>query len=113
MKKQLHDELRQSVRAKVFKALGHPSRLRIIERLAQGSCYVSELQEMLGVDMSTVSKHLQVLRETGLVRGERQAKFISYSLVCPCVIDFMACVDGVLEKTVKQDLAALAIFQDQ
>jgi len=50
-------------RAKVMKALAHSSRLFIVDELSRGERCVCELTEMIGADVSTVSKHLAVLRE--------------------------------------------------
>lgn len=54
-----------------LKALGHPARIQILRVLAEhGTCICGELVEMLPLAQSTVSQHLQVLKEAGLVRGE-------------------------------------------
>lgn len=54
-------------RARVLKAMAHPSRLLIIEELQNTERCVCELTEMIGADISTVSKHLSVLRQAGIV----------------------------------------------
>jgi DNA-binding transcriptional ArsR family regulator len=81
--------------AKVFKALGHPTRLFMAVELGRGERCVCELQELIGADMSTVSKHLSILREVGLVADERRGNQIFYSLAVPCVLNFMGCIDGL------------------
>ena len=54
-----------------LKALGHPARIEILRVLAErGTCICGELVEVLPLAQSTVSQHLQVLKEAGLVRGE-------------------------------------------
>ena len=67
-------------RAKVMKALAHPSRLFIVDELSRGERCVCELTEMIGADVSTVSKHLAVLREAGLVLDERRGVQVFYRL---------------------------------
>ena len=57
--------------AAVFKALGHPTRLRIVKALAGGEKCVCELQGITGGSLSTVSRHLQVLRTAGVLAPER------------------------------------------
>ncbi len=79
-------------RAKIFKALGHPTRLMFVDALANSELCVCHLQEMAGNDMSTVSKHLSVLKEAGVVQDEKRGTFVYYSLKLPCVIDFMQCL---------------------
>jgi DNA-binding transcriptional ArsR family regulator len=54
--------------AQVLKALAHASRLKIVDRLAQGACSVGELTDLVGSDRTTVSKHLAVLRGIGIVQ---------------------------------------------
>jgi ArsR family transcriptional regulator len=81
--------------AAVFKALGHPSRLRIIGALGKGERCVCELREAVGADMSTVSRHLAVLRNAGLIVGEKRGLWVWYTLCCPCVMDFLKCVESV------------------
>jgi len=88
--------------AKIIKAMAHPTRLFIIEELNQGERCVGELTEMIGVDTSTVSKHLSVLKNAGLVFDEKRANSIYYKLRCPCVIDFMACVEEVLSANARE-----------
>ena len=58
-------------RAKIIKALAHPSRLFIIEELSKHERCVGELTDMIGADASTVSKHLSVLKNAGLVTDEK------------------------------------------
>lgn len=103
---------RQKVRAKVFKALSHPSRLVFVYRLAEGECTVSELQRLVGSDMSTVSKHLSVLKEVGLVKDDKRGNNVFYLLTCPCVLDFMHCIDGVLKAKQEEREASLAYLDE-
>jgi ArsR family transcriptional regulator len=88
-------------KARVLKALGHPARLWIAERLARGECCVCELVEPLGLDFSTVSKHLTVLREAGIVMTEKRGKQVFYTLKVPCILNFMGCVEAVLEDSAR------------
>lgn len=80
-------------RASVIKALAHPSRVLLAESLMQGARCVCELQEIVGADMSTVSKHLSLMRDAGVIQSERRGLNIYYSLACPCLADFFRCVD--------------------
>jgi ArsR family transcriptional regulator len=89
-------------RAKIIKAMAHPSRLFIIEELSKHECCVNELTEMIGADASTVSKHLSVLKNAGLVADEKRANSIFYTLRCPCIMDFVSCVEDVLSANAKE-----------
>lgn len=82
-------------RVDVFKALAHPTRLYIVLRLSEGEARVGDLTKEVGADVSTVSKHLAVLRDVGLVADRREGQSILYSLACDCVLDFLHCVDAV------------------
>jgi ArsR family transcriptional regulator len=97
----------QEMRAKIFKALGHPSRLAVVDELARGERCVCELQRLVGSDMSTVSKHLSILRETGIVAIEKRGTNIYYSLKMTCVTKFMSCVHTFLRDEVQERVAAL------
>lgn len=81
--------------AQVFKALGHPARLTIARELRAGEKCVCELVETLGLGWSTVSRHLAVLREAGIVADEKRGLQVFYRLVLPCVGQFIDCLDAV------------------
>jgi ArsR family transcriptional regulator len=69
--------------AKGFSALGDPVRLRVLSMLAAaptGEICVCEFVEPLGKTQGTISHHLKILGEAGLVRGERRGKWVWYSL---------------------------------
>lgn len=85
-------------KAQIIKAMGHPSRLMMIDALAEGEKCVCELQQIVGSDMSTVSKHLSVLRNAGLVDDRKQGLQVFYSLRVPCIINFFGCVEAVMER---------------
>ncbi len=85
-------------RSEIFKALGHPARLAMVVALGQGERCVCELQDLVGSDMSTVSKHLTVLRHAGLVEADRRGKQMFYSLRLRCTLGFLDCVDKALKE---------------
>ncbi len=82
------------LRAEIFKALGHPTRLWIVERLAQGECCVADLAAGVEGGLSAVSQHLALLRQTGLVRDTRHGRQIYYSLTFPCIAEICAMLGG-------------------
>lgn len=85
-------------RAEIFKALGHPARLAMVMALGKGEQCVCELQALVGSDISTVSKHLTVLRSVGLVESDKRGKQVFYSLTLPCSLGFIDCVDRALKE---------------
>lgn len=84
-------------RARVIKAMAHPARLAMLEAMVNGERCVCELQRIVGSDMSTVSKHLAVMRDAGLVADRKEGLWVHYRLRVPCVLEFMNCVEAVLE----------------
>jgi ArsR family transcriptional regulator len=84
--------------AKMLKALANESRLIIVDRLSRGECTVGELREIVGTDMSTVSKHLAMLRAHGIVEDRREGTLVYYRLLTPCVCNFFTCATQVLKE---------------
>ena len=95
------------MRARILKAMAHPTRLFLIDELARGERCVCELTAMVGADTSTVSKHLSVLREAGIVSDEKRGLMVFYSLGVPCVTSVFKCVEGVLEANAAATLSAI------
>lgn len=82
-------------RARILKALAHPSRLFMIDELSRGERCVCELTDLVGADMSTVSKHLAVLKRAGLVEDRKAGLQVYYRLKTPCILSFFDCVESV------------------
>jgi ArsR family transcriptional regulator len=81
-------------RTAVFKALGHPARLRMVDALGEGELCVCDLVKIAGLQWSTVSRHLAILKDAGVVDDERRGKQIFYRLTLCCVADMNRCLDG-------------------
>ena len=95
---------RLEARAHIIKAMAHPSRLLILEELARERRCVAELTATVGSDVSTVSKHLAVLREAGIVESERSGAQIYYTLRVPCVLNFFGCVEAVMRSKAREQM---------
>jgi DNA-binding transcriptional ArsR family regulator len=91
-----NQDARLRLKAEVFKAMGHPLRLGVIEFLQNGEKCVCEIVEHVGTEMSNVSKHLSVLKKAGVVADRRDGLKIMYRLTMPCALDFARCVEGVV-----------------
>ncbi len=78
--------------ATLFKALGSPVRLRLVEQLLTGEKCVCELHAKSGKDLSTISCHLAVLRHSGVLVSEQRGKSIYYRLACPCLAEVLHCL---------------------
>ncbi len=97
-------------RARILKALGHPSRLFMVNELASGERCVCELAGMIEADMSTASKHLSVLKAAGILRDEKRDSQVYYSLRVPCVLGFLDCVEAVLTSSAEEMLALQTVL---
>jgi DNA-binding transcriptional ArsR family regulator len=89
---------RYESRARIIKAMAHPVRLFMVEELSKGERCVCELTELVGMDTSTVSKHLLVLKNAGIVADEKRGAWVYYRLRVPCVLNFFGCVESVLSE---------------
>ncbi|MCW4386759.1 metalloregulator ArsR/SmtB family transcription factor [Salinibacterium sp. SYSU T00001] len=68
------------VKAELFKAMGHPARIRVLETLSEGERTVGEIASLVDLEMSTLSQQLAVLRRAGVVTTRRQGNSIHYAL---------------------------------
>lgn len=94
-------------RARVAKAMAHPSRLLILDAVSQEEVCVCDLTELVGSDQSTVSKHLAVLRNAGLVDLRKEGTMAFYRLRVPCLEGFWKCIETVLSRNLEEQRKAL------
>ena len=102
-----HSKERYSARARIAKAMAHPSRLLMLEAMEGKERCVCELTELVGADQSTVSKHLAVLKQAGLVEDRKQGVMVFYRVKVCCLQGFWDCIEGVLTENLKTQQAAL------
>lgn len=81
-------------RTRMLKALSHPSRLLIIDALKDGEKCVCELQVLVGTDLSTVSRHLTLMKNAGLLSDRKVGLNVYYKLKMLCINDFLASLDN-------------------
>ena len=91
----------------IFKALAHPTRLFIVDQLSFEEKCVCELTGMIGADTSTVSKHLSILKNAGIVADEKRGSMVFYSLKMRCVLGFFDCIQTALQTEAKDQLEAV------
>lgn len=96
-----------AAKAKVLKALAHPTRLWMAEQLEQGEMCVCEFVDQVDADFSTISKHLSVLKQAGIVSYDKRGKQVYYTLKVPCVMSFMNCVEEVIASNAKAQAALM------
>ena len=75
----------QTFKAKFFRALAHPTRIRMLEILVRGGRTVQELQEALTLEQPIVSQQLAVLRNQGIVSAQKEGSSVRYTLRDPFV----------------------------
>lgn len=88
----------QGFKAELFKALGHPVRIRILELLRDGEQTVSELQAALEIDASSVSQQLAVLRARQLVVGRRESTSVYYRAADPLVFELLDIARAIFDR---------------
>lgn len=96
------NQTKYELRARIIKAMAHPTRLFIAEELQKGEKCVNDLTALIGSDISTVSKHLSVLKNVGIVGDRKAGTNIYYYLKTPCILGFLGCVEEVIEFNAKQ-----------
>ena len=84
----------------------HPTRLFIVDELSRHERCVCKLTEMIGSDMSTVSKHLSILKNAGIIQDDKRGSQVFYSLVVPCVLTFFDCIESVLKARIDKQIGA-------
>jgi DNA-binding transcriptional ArsR family regulator len=84
----MQDSLR-NFKAEFFKALSHPVRIKILELLRAGEMSVTELQEQLKIDSSSVSQHLSVLRHKGIVESRKAGTTVYCRVYDPQVFELL------------------------
>jgi len=96
------------LKAELFKAIGHPVRVRLLEELTEGERAVGALAEALGADIAAVSQQLAVLRRAGVVITRRDGTTVNYSLRDPGMIELLAVARRMLVANLQDSSALLA-----
>ena len=95
--------------AKFFRALGDPTRVKILGHLLDGDKNVGELVELLDLSQGGVSSHLTCLRWCGYVNFYRDGKYVYYGLADPRVADLLNLAGDILTETAERVLACQTI----
>jgi ArsR family transcriptional regulator len=96
------------VKAEFFKTLGHPARIRVLELLSQREHAVSELLPQVGVEATSLSQQLAVLRRAGLVVARKEGSSVRYSLTSPHVAELLAVARRILTEVLAGQAELLA-----
>lgn len=96
------------LKAQLFRALGHPVRIRILELLLDGERTVGDLQAALSLDSSGTSQHLAALRQQGVLESRRAGTSVYYRIRDPRVSQLMAVAKQILTSVLSDSHTLLA-----
>jgi ArsR family transcriptional regulator len=88
--------------ANILKATAHPVRLHILEELKTRKLCVKEFATELDLDISTISKHLSLMKKNGLVVDYREANCVYYKIRCECVVRLMEAAQDMLRSNIER-----------
>ena len=95
------------VKAEFFKTLGHPARIRVLELLSERDHSVSQMLPEVGVEATSLSQQLAVLRRAGLVTSRKEASTVIYSLASPRVAELLAVARSILTEVLAGQIELL------
>jgi ArsR family transcriptional regulator len=93
---------KNELRTTILKALANLTRICIMEKLREGPHSVSQLSERVQSDISTVSKHLSILKSAGLIEDKKEGTSVYYSLTTDSILDILASIDVVIRRNYEQ-----------
>jgi DNA-binding transcriptional ArsR family regulator len=96
------------IKAELFRALGHPARVRVLELLADGERSVREMQPLVGIESSHLSHQLGVLRRAGLVSTRKDGASVIYSIRDPQLVELLAVAKRMLIRSLAETEDLLA-----
>lgn len=100
-----------TVKADLFRALAHPTRIRILERLVEGERTVQSIQEVLTLEQPIVSQHLAALRAKNVVTVRREGTLAFYALQSPLVADLLRIARELLNHQLSESRSMLRELQ--
>jgi ArsR family transcriptional regulator len=98
------DLTRYELRAHMFKALAHPMRIQLLEKLKEQPWCVCEIAREVGISKSVASKHLSRLKDAGLISDEKRGTLVEYHLAAPCVLEIAQCAEGAVLRNRRRQL---------
>ncbi len=84
-----------SKETEIFKALSHPTRMFILHIVQKERLTVTELAEKSGIDISTMSKHLDILKRCKIIIGDKFKNNVYYKVNIPCIFNFLDCAKNI------------------
>lgn len=99
------------IKAELFKALGHPARIRVLELLSEGERSVGDMQPAVGIELSHLSQQLAVLRRAGLVTARKEGTTVFYAIKDPAAVELLAVAKRLLINSLAETRDLLANLQ--
>ena len=97
------------ITAEILKALAHPVRVLIVKALTKGDRCVCELNELADIDQSNISRHLAILKKSGILSDRRVGMKVFYHLQTPCILKAFECAVDVVRVETKRRDASLKV----
>jgi ArsR family transcriptional regulator len=95
------------LKAEFFKTLGHPARIRVLELLSEREMAVGEILPIVGIEASSLSQQLAVLRRAGLVSTRKEGSAVYYSLTSHHVAELLAVARTILTRVLTEQTELL------
>lgn len=96
-----------SMKSDFFKAIAHPTRVAILERLADQEVCVCDIIEDLGLEQSNVSQHLAILRKQNIITSNKVGLQVHYRIKYPEVLDILKTLESILGKQLEETQALI------
>ncbi|AEG58786.1 ArsR/SmtB family transcription factor [Desulforamulus ruminis] len=92
------------LKSDIFKAIAHPTRIRILELLKDGEACVCDIFEELNVEQANTSQHLAVLKKQDILQSRKEGLRVIYSIKYPEIIELLEVMDKILVKQANETL---------
>jgi DNA-binding transcriptional ArsR family regulator len=109
----VNHSLLRSYKASVFQALGHPTRIAIVEMLRQGELSAGVIQERLGIEQANVSQHLAILRSRQIVANRKERNQVFYSLRNPVLVEVLDIMRRYFQANLKDAVQMLGEIKSE
>jgi ArsR family transcriptional regulator len=86
------------IKSDILKALAHPIRIILVEALSKKDMCVCDLNTLVSVDQSSVSRHLAQLKRVGILSEKREGMRVIHHLETPCILNAVGCAENVLSE---------------
>ena len=103
-------EKNAQLKADLFKAIAHPTRIRILQLLSDGEHCVCDIFEQLNVEQANTSQHLSLMKKHGVLQSRKEGLRVIYSIKHPEILEILNIADEILKKQVDEIMSA---FEDK